>query len=228
MTLSIKHAAIISAVLVASLSGSAQATPALPNIKITEVDPQGSSAYCADWFEVTNFGSVAADLTGWKMDDSSSAFATAVALSGVTSIDPGKTALFFETTNLLSIRTAFVNNWFAGTAPSGLQFGSYSGSGVGLNTSGDGVTLFNSSGTQMAKVTFGAMSDLTKNFDNAAGLDNTTISAASAVGVNGAFSGVDNRVGSPGVIAAPVPVPAAVLLLGSALGSLGFVRRRAG
>ena len=43
----------------------------------------GNSPYGADWFEVTNTRHHAVDLTGWKVDDSSNAFATALALNGV-------------------------------------------------------------------------------------------------------------------------------------------------
>ncbi len=88
--------------------------------------------------------------------------------------------------------------------PAGLQIGSYGGSGVGLSTSGDGVIIFNSSGDQQAKVSFGASSSSPyKTFDNAAGLDNTTISALSAVGTHGAFTAANDafEIGSPGVIA---------------------------
>ena len=52
--------------------------------------------YAADWFEVTNTGTTAVDITGWKIDDNSNAFGSAVALRGVTSIAAGKSAVFFE------------------------------------------------------------------------------------------------------------------------------------
>ncbi|MGL4398972.1 MAG: SdiA-regulated domain-containing protein, partial [Luteolibacter sp.] len=42
------------------------------NLIISEVAPwsSGNSTVASDWFEVTNIGTVAADITGWKMDDS--------------------------------------------------------------------------------------------------------------------------------------------------------------
>ena len=66
----------------------------IPSVVISEVTPwsSGNTPYAADWFEVTNTGAVPVDITGWKMDDSSNAFATAVALRGVTSIPAGKSA----------------------------------------------------------------------------------------------------------------------------------------
>ena len=62
-----------------------------PSLVVTEVTPwsSGNSPYGADWFEVTNIGTHAADLTGFRVDDSSNAFATAIALNGVTSIAAG-------------------------------------------------------------------------------------------------------------------------------------------
>ena len=52
---------------------------------ITEAAPWGSgtSGYAADWFELTNNSAATVELTGWKMDDSSNAFASAVPLAGV-------------------------------------------------------------------------------------------------------------------------------------------------
>ncbi len=67
-------------------------------VVISEVSPwsSGNAPYAADWFEVTNTGAGTVDITGWKMDDNSNAFASAVALRGVTSIPAGKSAVFLE------------------------------------------------------------------------------------------------------------------------------------
>src|SRR5215471_8585991 len=66
----------------------------------SEVDPSGSSmasnTYNADWFELTNTGASAQDITGWKMDDNSHTFGSAVGLRGVTSIAPGQSVVFVE------------------------------------------------------------------------------------------------------------------------------------
>ena len=76
--------------------------PARASLVISEVAPWGSgnSPYAADWFEVTNTGASAVNLTGWKVDDNSNAFASAVVLNGVTSIAPGESVIFIETANL--------------------------------------------------------------------------------------------------------------------------------
>ena len=209
-------------ILAATIFGmtSASAVPT-SDIRITEVAPTGSShSYAADWFELTNIGLAAVDITGWKMDDNSFLAASALALSGVTSINPGQSVVFAETSNLATTKTAFISAWFAGSAPAGFTMGAYTGSGVGLSATGDGVIIFNSSNAQMAKVSFGAAS-ATNTFDNAQGLDNTAISLLSVAGVNGAFS-ASPLVGSPGA----VPLPAAVWLLGSALTGIGALRAR--
>src|SRR3954463_16468803 len=67
---------------------------------ISEVHPAGSGngTYGVDWFEVTNRGPSALDVTGWRMGDHSHAIASAVALRGVTSIPAGTSAIFFDGT----------------------------------------------------------------------------------------------------------------------------------
>ncbi|MGL4401995.1 MAG: lamin tail domain-containing protein, partial [Luteolibacter sp.] len=170
------------------------------------------------WFEVTNIGTVAADITGWKMDDSGGSFATSNALNGITSIAPGESVIFIE---LSGKSAAFTNVWFGGIAPAGLQFGTYSGTNnVGLSTGGDTVNLFDSTGVLRANVAFGANAPAVpgpfKTFDNAAGANNATIATTSSVPVNGAYSVTDTVVvspstigtliGSPGVIAGTTPI----------------------
>jgi hypothetical protein len=213
------------AALVGALVASGSAGPASAAILITEVAPWGSGGtpYVADWFELTNSGAAAVDITGWKIDDSSGLAASAAALRGVTSIPAGAAAIFFEGADDGStdatIAANFLSAWFPGGAPSGFLIGSYGGSGLGLSTSGDAVNIFNAADALVAKVTFGA-STPNVTFDNSAGLNNATISTLSAVGVNGAFS-ASGAVGSPGQA---VPEPAAILLIG--LGALGLMRAR--
>lgn len=180
---------------------------------ISEVAPwsSGDSTVGADWFEVTNTKAVAVDITGWKVDDNSQSPAAAVALSGITTINPGESVIFVETNDLAGKTTAFLNNWFGANPPAGLKIGNYTGSGIGLSGSGDQVNLYNGvSSTPVASVLFGALSTGTfKTFDNTAGL--TTIAQAvtqlSAVGTNGAFVAVNSttEIGSPGVFVKTSP-----------------------
>ena len=81
--------------------------PPTPSVTVTEVAPWGSgnTSYAVDWFEVTNTGSTAVDLTGWKMDDNSNLFANAVPLLGVSALPAGKSAVFFEDTGGLDDAT---------------------------------------------------------------------------------------------------------------------------
>ena len=213
------HRSVLTAVVTAAL-----ATATLPafaqTVRITEVAPwgSGSSPYAADWFELTNIGSAAVSISGWKMDDST--IGTPVALNGITSIAAGESVIFLETASPGTVGASFLSTWF-GTS-GGPRIGSYTGNGVGLGTSGDAVNIFDGSGTLQARVAFGA-SDATspfQSFDNAAGLNNATISLLSVVGTNGAFVALNDiaEIGSPGLIAAvPGPESYAFMLAGLAL-----------
>ncbi|MBD2464131.1 ExeM/NucH family extracellular endonuclease [Oscillatoria sp. FACHB-1407] len=184
-------------------------TEAAAPLIISEVAPWSSGnspGVAADWFEVTNTSTTAVDITGWRIDDNSNNFASSVALSGVTSLAPGQSAIFIE--GDATRATAFVNTWFGGTLPANVLIGTYSGSGVGLGTGGDAVNLFNAGGTLITGVTFGSspLASPFATFDNAAG--NTSVSTLSAIGVNGAFSVLDSGVtliGSPGAISTTTP-----------------------
>jgi hypothetical protein len=168
---------------------------------ISEVAPWGSSigasSYAADWFEVTNIGGAAVDITGWKMDDNSNLFTSAVPIVGVGSIGPGQSAILIEGTAVTA--TKFLTAWFGATPPAGFLIGSYTGSGVGLSATTDAVNLFDASGRLITNVQFGAASTTNLSFDNTAGLSGTTITTLSAVGINGAFVAADGiETGSPG------------------------------
>jgi len=198
----------------ASTSYTLAITPAASgviNLAITEVAAwsSGNSPLASDWFEVTNFGTSSVSLAGWTMDDNSNSFAVSVPLNGVTSIAPGQSVIFIETADpsvLAAKAQTFINIWFGGAAPAGLQIGSYSGSGVGLSTGGDAVNLFDIGGTLRAAVSFGPSPTGTPlpTFDNSSGLNNAVISSLSVVGQNGAFVAATDatEIGSPGTIGA--------------------------
>lgn len=216
-----------------SLSVVALASATLPLIShaqlvISEVSPTGSanSTYQADWFELRNDGTSILNITGWKMDDSSAAFGSAVALRGVTSINPGQVVVFVEGdatgTGDAALAVSYENAWFGSSVPSGFTLGFYGGSGVGLGSGGDAVNIYDGSGTLQAAVNFvSATSGVS--FDNSAGLSGT-ISQLSVAGVNGAFtSNTGSEIGSPGV--APVPEPSTFALAGLGLAAMGIFRR---
>jgi uncharacterized protein YjiK len=189
--------------------------PPAPEVKVTEVDPTGNeSAVGGDWFELTNEGSTAVDLTGWKADDDSDSFAEGGALSGVTSLPAGGSAVFVEKP---SQEAAFISTWFPGGLPNGFLLGNY-GSGPGLGKGGDQVNLFDAAGDKVTGVAFGAATPKVS-FDNAAGLGDATstppptISTPSVVGTHGAFKNAAGEIGSPGTVttlpaslSAPTPV----------------------
>lgn len=221
-----KLLSIKSAVLATLLLGSAVANAAPTSIIISEVDAYGSSnSYAGDWFELTNTTTSAIDITGWKMDDSSNAFATAVALRGLTSIAAGQSVVFIEggSTSVKdsTLNAAFLNAWFGANVPANITLGNYGGSGVGLSTGGDGVNIFNSTGTKITGVSFGA-STSGKTFDNAAGLTGA-ISQLSAVGVGGATTSFNTaEIGS--IAAVPEPETYALFMAGLLL--IGAISRK--
>ena len=211
------------------------ATASQADIRITEVAPYGSgftTTYAADWFELTNTGSTAVDITGWKMDDNSNSAALAVALRGVTSIAAGQSVVFLEGnatgTTDATIDAAFKLAWFGSTVPASLVVANYGGSGVGLGTTSDAVNIFDSTGVLITRVDFGAATT-GLSFDNTAGLNNVTLTQLSVLGANGAFKSFNGaETGSPG-LAAAVPEPSqAVLSLLGVLGLLAWRRSRAG
>ncbi len=191
-------------------------------IFVTEVAPwsSGNSPVAADWFELTNTGSSAVNISGWKFDDSSNAFASALTLNGITSIGAGESVVFIETSaaTTATAPAAFLRNWFGTQAPAGLQIGTYTGSGAGLSTGGDAVNIYNAAGVLQTNLAFGASPAAPfATFNNAALQNNATTSTLSAVGTNGAFSVTNplptavtvTEIGSPGKIANALPVNAA-------------------
>jgi hypothetical protein len=198
---------------------------------ISEVHPSGSGngTYAADWFEITNPGPAPLDITGWKMDDNSNAFATAVPLRGLTSIPAGKSAVFFENSSTTitdaSIIAAFSTAWFgSATPPAGFLIGAYGGSGVGLGGGGDSVNLFDAAGNRVTGISFGTASPA-RTFENVTALGSKTlplptVSTLSVAGVNGAFLSANSaETGSPGrLITGAMLDEAAVAVTGQPLG----------
>lgn len=178
---------------------------------VSEVAPWGSGAttYKADWFELTNTGVGTIDLAGWKVDDSSRAFANAGALTGVGSVRPGESVIFLEyNAGDQAGRTpqqmidAWIAEWFPGGAPAGLKVGTYQGGGLGLSTGGDEVNIFDEDGAWVTGVGFGS-STTNVTFENSAGIGANVapppvITKLSASGEDaGAWTTAGGQVGSP-------------------------------
>ena len=88
-----KFQMFLTASAVAAMSGSAHAY-----LRITEVMSSSGTGGTSDWFEVTNYGTSAVDMTGFRMDDNSFSFASSVLLNGVSSVAAGESVVFFENT----------------------------------------------------------------------------------------------------------------------------------
>ena len=178
-------------------------------LRITEVMSNGGTS---DWFELTNYGSTAVNISGYKMDDNSFSFATSVVLNGISSVGPGERVIFCENANTLYPAT-FRTFW--GIAES-IQVGTYTGSGIGLSSSGDGVIVFDATGSEVWRVSFGIATagksfywgyDLNGNFDaNYVGAGNVgLLSALGTVLSQYTFTSTDvaANIASPGTSIQP-------------------------
>ena len=225
-------------ILTAALLASVASTQAQSLIRVTEAMSSSGTGGTPDWIELTNLGNTAANINGWKVDDSSRAFGTSLLLNGITSIAAGESVVFFETpaANLTGAwatdLTNFRNFW---GGLSGIQVGYYGGSGIGLSSAGDGMIVFNSSGIeQTAYVSFAAATAGTSfNFvyDASGGLT----SAANALSVAGEYGATTvsaawggtgtaiNNTAGPGTITT-VPEPSSSALLG--LGTIALLALR--
>jgi len=138
-------------ILIVALIASVASTQAQSLIRITEAMSSSGTGGTPDWIELSNLGNTSADITGWKVDDSSRAFGTSLLLNGITSIAAGESVVFFETpaanlTGAWSTDLTNFRNFWGGLT--GVQVGYYGGSGIGLSSSGDGAVVFNSSGAE--------------------------------------------------------------------------------
>lgn len=189
-------------------------------IVITEVMSSSGSGGTPDWFEVTNDGSSAVSLTGWKMDDGSFNIAAAVALSGITSLGAGESAIFIESAAGAGV-ASFRTFWGGLT---NVQVGYYSGSGVSLSSGGDGVCVFNNLGVNVNQVSFGAAtagSSFFWGWDSMGAIDPNYAGVVSTVGTIGTqvgFVSADalGNIGSLGT-AILVPGPGVAAIAGLAL-----------
>lgn len=168
-----------------------------------------------------------------NLTGSNATFGAAV-LSGPTSIAAGQSVIFLESAasaaSSATLIAKFEQAWFGGNVPGGLVIGTYNdGAGAiyGLSQTADMVNIFDGSANLVASVAFGTDGGTpVSTFDNAAGLNNATLTQKSVAGVNGAFvSNSGLELGSPGVITA-VPEPATCAMMLAGLGLLGFAGRR--
>lgn len=220
------------------LAAAAPASAQLSTLRITEAMSQSGTAptFTSDWWEVTNFGTSAVDITGWKFDDSSFAIGNAVALNGVSSIGAGESVVFIETAAPLTDIPNFRAFWGGSAATAAI--GSYTGSGVGLSSAGDGIVLFNSGSAEATpRVTFGAAT-LGSSFYyqySATGDPTTSPNTSAIVSTAGTINGqvtylsatsVTQNIGSPGTAINAVPEPSSMAFAGIGVGLAAWIAGR--
>ena len=209
---------LITTALVA-ISSSASAS-----LRITEVmsSSAGGGSPTGDFLEITNYGSSAISMSGWKMDDNSFDITKAVALNGITSIGAGESVIFIESAAGAAVNS-FKSFWGGLT---GVQVGYYSGSGISFGSGGDSAILFNAAAAEATRVTFGAATSgktFYWGYNAATGTVDPSydglVSVVGTIGTQVTFTSSGDT-GSLGT--AIIPTPGAVALLGLA----GLIVRR--
>lgn len=179
-----------------------------PDLRFTEVmalPSEGEDNQHFDWFEITNFGTNAVDLTGWKFSDEPS-FARPFTITNALVIHPGESVVFAERLNL----SLFRNWWGWESLPSTLQVCEYSG--FGLGAFGETLFLWNPAATDpydytstlsWARALPGVSYECQRFCDEGFGcVDEAT--AYSVAGEGGAFHAIEGgHVGSPGYLVNP-------------------------
>lgn len=127
------------------------------NVRITEA-MSSSGGVISDWFELTNLDSVAVDITGWKMDDSTFEIQMAVPLMGVTTIAPGQSVVFLEVHDGFTDTDTLNFRQFWGPNAASMVLGYYSGVDVSLSSQEDAIVIYDELGAEVTRVTFGAAS----------------------------------------------------------------------
>lgn len=201
-------------------------------IVITEV--MSSSAHSAgtnnaDWFELTNTGPIAVNLTNWTWDDND-AMPGSANFGSLTSIAAGQSIIFNG--EPVGEEASWISNWgLSGVTVVNLGGAVFQSFGSG----GDQVNVYNGSSVLVANVSF---STATMGFSfewdaNGPSLGGTSLNL-SVLGENGAFRAISNGqntgngpgvdIGSPGSI--PEPSSAAALFGACALVGAALRRRR--
>lgn len=214
------------------------ASVASAQLAITEIN--SSSDATDDWFELTNAGADAVDVTGWGFDDYPEDTEKVVELEGVTMIAAGESAVFLQYDPdegpLADLLAGFREAW---GGLDGVQVGFHRGSGLGRD---DGVSVFNATGElALQQIYFDPAADpapdvhagewvgATK-IDSAIWDPNSGVASPSYIapvlGQYGVFAASDGGLGSPGLSnAVPEPSSSALALV-ALLAGISFRRRR--
>jgi hypothetical protein len=128
-----------------------------PDIRITEVSSARTTLDPAfidrvgfapeDWWEITSFSPVPFSLSGWRFDDNSASLGSALTIADTNLVIlPGESIVFVERLTPDQFRTW----WGTNNLPTGLKIVTYTGSGIGLSSGGDGLRLWNATATANA------------------------------------------------------------------------------
>ena len=208
-------------------------------VVVTEINSNSDAT--DDWFELTNIGAAAVDLTGWMADDYPEDIGNAGELrddagGGITA-EAGESVIFVQYDSDLggtfADQIALFRTAWGGLA--GVKVGMYQGSGLGRD---DGVSIFNSAGTLVAQEIYfdpdldppadlhagqwvGATNIDSAIWDPNSGTPSITTPAfnsfiAPQAGQMGVFAASDGGLGSPGAVV-PEPNSLALLVFGAAL-----------
>jgi len=179
-----------------------------PDLRFTEImaiptDEENNRHF--DWFEVTNFGTNAVNLFGWRFADEPS-FGSAFTITNQLAIRPAESVVFAERLDL----RLFSLWWGEANLPAELQVSVYSG--IGLKSFGDTLYLWNPAAedpydyvatTLWAGATRGVSFECEHICVTGLGCEDEAV-RDSALGVNGAFQAATaTDIGSPGYAAEP-------------------------
>ena len=168
------------------------------DVRITEVMSSESvgTPDTEDWWELTSFGTVTNDLSGWRFNDSTGGLVDAFVIPPGTLIRPGESIVFVEQLTPEEFR-----NWWGQTnVPPSVQIVTYEGTQLSFSAVRDSLRLWDDEATDdaavFARADFGA-ADPGVSFT----LDLPSAQLVkSQLGVNGAFQALTGPdAGSPGV-----------------------------
>jgi autotransporter-associated beta strand protein len=240
MLATLRSSRLVAALAILAWAGSVQANGI--SVRITEVQSSSGVGGTNDWFEITNYGSTAVDITGWRMDDSSASFATSFELKPFAYptandpawflLEPGESAVMLEVTTLTPATQVlpFQTFWNLGTGSGNIRnakIATYAGSGISFSSGGDGVVVFDSAGNVVVPLaTFGAAttgSTFYWSYDAAGQMATAAGGTVSVPGVANAYSsGTPTNIGSPGIAVVASPTVSRYWTAnGSSLGGSG-------
>ncbi|MFM7243413.1 MAG: lamin tail domain-containing protein [Planctomycetaceae bacterium] len=217
----LRRSSVAALVAVVAWSGSVHAAG---RIRITEVMSNALTLGSMDWWEITNYGATAVDITGWRMDDNSYSFANSLALSPFASgtepawslVGPGESVVFMETASAATLVPQFQSLWNLGSGTGAVRnpkLGSYTGSGASLSSAGDGVVIYDSFGAEINRVAFGAATtgcSFSWSYDSAGVLGSSPAGTVSAPSIAYAYTvtstSSQTNTGSPGAAVVMAPV----------------------